>query len=235
MRVVITGASSGIGSELALLLAARKYALVLSARRTELLEKLAKEAREAGAREVAVVHWDAAANDDLGALFSGLEELSGRGEIVLVNAAGTASFGEFADADFSRAVEIVQTNLLGTMKATHEILPLMLADGKGQIVNILSVAATHIFPGAAAYCASKAGALAFTRSLNAEVRAKGVRVSAVIPGATDTPLWEGKGWVPPKEDMLSSRAVAEAIRDLLEMPRDRSVDELHLMPPKGIL
>lgn len=235
MRIVVTGASSGIGSELSQLLARNGHALVLAARRTEALTSVAEACRAAGAPEVAVVQWDASNHAHRGRLTRGVEELSPNGELGLVNAAGVAIFGEFATSDFNKIEEMVLTNLLGTMSATRELLPLMLADRSGQVINVLSISATQSFPGAAGYCASKAGALAFTRALNAEVRTKGVRVSAVIPGAVDTPLWDGKGWVPPREDMLTPQSVAEAIRDLMHMPRDRSVDELHLMPPLGVL
>lgn len=235
MRAVITGATGGIGSDLAALLAGAHHALVLAGRHKETLEQLADHCRSQGASEVAIAQWDALQDIAAGRLSKALEELTPQGEIVLVNGAGVASFGEFSSSDFGSIRAMVDINLIGTMGATRELLPLMIADGTGQIVNILSVAATHDFPGAAGYCASKAGALAFTRALNAEIRGKGVRVTAIIPGATDTPLWEGKGWVPPKADMLSSRAVADVIFDLLSMPKDRSVDELHLMPPKGVL
>ena len=125
--------------------------------------------------------------------------------------------------------------LLGPMLMCQDVLPWMLHLGKGQIVNVLSIAAEVPFSGGAAYGAAKAGMLHFGRALAAEYRSKGIRITSLLPGSTDTPLWEGKEWVPPREDMLSSHAVAEMIRDLIRMPSDRTIDHLVLMPPKGVL
>jgi NAD(P)-dependent dehydrogenase (short-subunit alcohol dehydrogenase family) len=131
--------------------------------------------------------------------------------------------------------QTLKINLMAPIYAIHAALPWMLEAGGGKIVNVLSIAAVHTFPGSGAYAASKAGLLALGRSVAADYRSQGVRVTAILPGSVDTPLWEGKSFVPNREDMLTREAVAETIRDVVLMPQDRSVDELLLMPPKGIL
>ena len=83
--------------------------------------------------------------------------------------------------------------------------------------------------------ASKAGLLAAARGWQAEYRRTGLRITNLLPGATDTPIWDGGSFIPERNDMLPAAAVAEAIRDLILSPSDRNVDELTLMPPKGIL
>ncbi len=157
------------------------------------------------------------------------------GEIVLVNAAGVASFGDFVSQPWTDVAYQIDMNLLVPMRLCHTLLPLMLDSGSGQIINVLSIAATHAFSGATSYGASKAGLLAAGRNLAAEYRRQGIRVTALLPGATDTPIWDGQGFVPPRAEMLTAEAVGQAIADLVRLPPDRVVDELTLMPPKGIL
>jgi short-subunit dehydrogenase len=225
-RVVVTGASSGIGRATALLAAQRGFEVVAVARRADRLASMASESTTTRILTHALdLNGD---QSSLIALVTGLTPAP----LALVNAAGVAEFGDFASVDARRMVE---TNLIAPIRLIQALLPLMLESGSGQIVNVLSVAATTIFPGAAAYSASKAGLLAAGRSLAAEVRRKGIRVTSILPGAVDTPIWDGASFVPAREDMLSAEAVAQAIVDILSLPPDRNVDELTLMPPKGIL
>jgi NAD(P)-dependent dehydrogenase (short-subunit alcohol dehydrogenase family) len=125
--------------------------------------------------------------------------------------------------------------MIGPMQLCKFAIPWMLRAGGGHIVNVLSIAATHPFSGAAAYCASKAGLHMFGKALAAEYRGRGIRVTSLLPGSTDTPLWDKQSFQPSREDMLPARAVAECIRDVILSPPDRSYDEIVLMPPKGIL
>ena len=75
----------------------------------------------------------------------------------------------------------------------------------------------------------------FSRVLSKEYRGKGVRVTSVLPGSTDTAIWDGMADYPPREEMLPASAVAETIRDAINAPRDRSIDEVVITPPKGVL
>lgn len=226
----MTGAGSGIGRATAALLAAEGWTVFAAGRRLPLLEALASESGAvpiqcdvtvAGARAALVeaAFGDSAPGDRL----------------ALVNAAGSAVFAPLAEMSSADVQGQLEANLLGPAALCQAVLPAMKRAGAGRIVNVLSIAARHAFPGAAAYGAAKAGLLQFGKSLALEVRAEGIQVSAVLPGATDTPLWGGSAFVPDRADMLTAEAVAEAIRDILTMPKDRVVDELVLMPPKGIL
>jgi len=232
-RTVITGASSGIGRETAMLLAKEGHSLVLNARRENLLHELAEACLAQGAPNASVAAGDVTDQRTAQNIAASAGQLEG--ELVLVNNAGFAGFGEFHEADIEGAVLMVDVMLSGTMRTTHALLPLMLADGRGTVVNVLSLAANTEFEGAAAYCAAKAGALMFSRVLSREYRQKGVRVTSILPGSTDTPIWDGMESHPPREDMLPASAVAEAIRDAINAPRDRAIDEIVLTPPKGIL
>jgi len=235
MRIVITGASSGIGRETALKLAKEGHVLVLASRSKNLLEELAGQCRKIGAPEVAVCVWDATSRDQDQLLADSLLQLSTADPIALVHSSGVAHFGDYVASDPIDIHNMVLVNLLGIMRAVRELLPLMIADKRGKIINVSSIAATNTFPGAAGYCASKTGALAFMRCIAAEVREQGIQVTSLVLGSTDTPLWKGKSWMPTVEDMLTASSVAETIADLIKIPEDRNVDEIHLLPPKGIL
>ena len=231
-RVVVTGASSGIGYETALMLAEKGHHLVLVARRKELLAKLAELCKGHGV-EVRTACMDVGLFE-CGELMESVRKL-GDGEPVLVNNAGTAVFGDFHGVDFASHWEQMNVNLGGTMAATHAILPLMLEHGSGQLINVLSIAAETVFPGAAVYSASKAGVRQFGRCLSEEYRKSGLRVTNILPGAVNTPLWDRQAGHPPKELMLSARAVAEAIVGVIDLPADRVVEEIRLTPPHGVL
>lgn len=233
-RVIVCGASSGIGRSTALALAAPDVELVLAARRRQLLEGLAAECEAKGARTV--VHAsDVTQFTDCEELVRTASAMPGECQPVLVNSAGVADFGDFASSDVTNLESQIRTNLIGPLFACRAFVPWALQVGSGQVVNVLSIAAAMALPGAAVYSASKAGVLMLGKTLAAEYRKQGLRVTNILPGATDTPIWEGKEFIPPREDMLSVVAVAEAIRDIVLMPEDRNVDELVLMPPKGIL
>lgn len=222
-QIVITGASSGIGAATAELISGHGQ-LVLVGRDANRL------------RDVAVRCHDAitVATDltlDVAPVVGVLTQSQHR---VLVNCAGIAEYGPYHEQPWSIIERQIQINLVAPMQLSHALMPWLLG-GQGQIINVLSIAASQTFPGAAAYMASKAGLLAAARSWQAEYRRSGLRITNLLPGATNTPIWDGGAFIPERTDMLPASAVAEAIRDLILSPSDRNVDELTLMPPKGIL
>lgn len=224
MRLLVTGASSGIGRALVEQMA-DQVSITMMARRADLLAEL--EARTGAS----AVSGDVSNYEDCVRFVAAAP---GDGELALVNCAGNASFGSFHQASWESIVNQVEVNLLGMMAACHAAIPEMLKAGSGQIINVLSITSTMVFPGSAGYSSAKAGGLMFTKILNAEYRRQGIRCTALLPGAVDTPIWDGQAH-PPREEMLSANAVAGAIKDLLLMPKDRAVDELVLMPPRGVL
>src|SRR5262249_7312971 len=129
----------------------------------------------------------------------------------------------------------LRANLTGTFLACRAALRPMLAQGAGQIVNILSIAAKVAFPGAAAYCASKWGALGFTRVLAAELRRHGIPVTAFCPPSVEPSFWEGIESHPDFARMLRPEDVGEAVAFILEQPPGIVTDEIVVMPPEGIL
>ncbi len=233
-RTVITGASSGIGRATALLLARDGHSLVLNARREHELQTLAESCLSGGACAVAVVAGDISDPDTAPQLADAVA-MSGPGEVVLVNNAGTASFGPFHEMPIETSLKMVEIILGGAMRAAHALLPTMLEYGSGTVINVLSIAARQDFGGSQAYSAAKAGLASFSRTLSLDNRRQGVRVTSLLPGATDTPLWDEIETHPAREDMLSARAVAETIKYLIDLPRDRVIDEIVMTPVKGTL
>ena len=231
---IVTGASRGIGRETALLLSEHDCDLVLAARSESALQKVARECDTAGAN-VTVVKCDLTADCACQTLIEKAKSVGGDHYPVLINNAGVADFGSFDRQPFEVFEKHVQTNYLVAARLCHAAIPWMLEAGGGQIINVLSIAAKHSFSGAAAYCSSKAALYMMGQVLAQEYRARGIRITSLIPGSTDTPLWDSIIAKPEVRDMLPATAVAEAIQDLVLMPKDRNVDELVIMPPNGIL
>jgi short-subunit dehydrogenase len=105
----------------------------------------------------------------------------------------------------------------------------------GVIVNNLSIAAKRVFPGSSAYNASKHGALGFTNTLREELREQGIRVIALLPGATDTAIWKTLWPDAPRKKMMSPKTVAEAVVNALLVPTESTVEELTILPSAGTL
>jgi short-subunit dehydrogenase len=103
------------------------------------------------------------------------------------------------------------------------------------IVNNLSIAAERVFPGSAAYNASKHGALGFTDTLREELRPKGIRVIALMPGATDTAIWDTLWPKAPRRKMMSSDTVASVVVNALLVPENSVVEKIVIMPAGGAL
>ena len=129
--------------------------------------------------------------------------------------------------------DVIATNLTGMFLVTRAALPLMKRGGI--IVNNLSVAAKQVFPNSAAYNASKHGALGFTNTLREELREKGIRVTALLPGATDTDIWNTFWPGAPRKRMIRPEAIAQAVVAALKMPAETSVDEIFITPSAGAL
>jgi len=185
MYTLITGASGGIGHDLALLAAANGKNLVLAARSVDKLEQLAENIRENYKVEVITVDVDLSDVTGVNALISFVEKQDIKIE-ALINNAGFGDFADFAKADLSKNLEMIRLNISALTQLSHFALQGMLKAGNGKIMNIASTAAFMPGPGMAVYYASKAFVLSFSEALTHELKGTGVTVTALCPGPTDT-------------------------------------------------
>jgi short-subunit dehydrogenase len=180
--VLITGASSGIGRELAVQLAARAGAIVLIARRAGRLEALRAELLARHPQlHVLVAQADLSDETDVDRVLSEVRDRVGPVDI-LVNNAGVGDQALFDRADWRRTRQVLQTNVLAVARLTAALVPLMVARGRGGVLNIGSGAGLAVMPAAAAYCASKHFIDGFSEALRADLAGTGVVVTQVCPG-----------------------------------------------------
>ena len=182
---LITGASGGIGEELARLFAGRGYDLVLVARSERKLQSLSGELCRAHGIQSRVLAADLA---DSGAPPRVFETLQQKGVAidVLVNNAGFGACGAYAEIDYPVEARMIQVNIVALAHLTRLFLPAMLARRNGKILNVASTAAYVPGPFMAVYYASKAFVLSFSEAIAEETRGSGVTVTALIPGPTET-------------------------------------------------
>jgi uncharacterized protein len=185
MYTLITGASGGIGRDLALFAAANGKNLVLAARSADKLEQLAENIRGNYKVEVIIVDVDLSEATGVISLISNIEKLEFQLE-ALINNAGFGDFGDFAKADLAKNMEMIRLNISALTQLSHFALQGMLKAGKGQIMNVASIVAFMPGPGMAVYYASKAYVLSFSEALSRELKGSGVTVTALCPGPTDT-------------------------------------------------
>jgi short-subunit dehydrogenase len=182
---LITGASSGIGLELACLFARDGYDLVLVARNKASLENLARELRcEYGVRATVILQ-DLANSSAAQAILEQLKYESIEID-VLVNNAGTQVYGEFATSSLEKQLAMIQVNVNSLVHLTHLLLPGMIRRGHGRILNVGSTGSFAPGPLNAVYCATKAFVLSLSEAIGAEVSGTGVMVTVLCPGPTKT-------------------------------------------------
>ena len=203
---LVTGASAGIGRELARLAAKDGHDLVLVARRRDRLAELSAELTAAHGVQVTLIDTDLS---DHAAPAAIAERLRTEGKAVdfLINNAGFGTCGPFAQAVLDREVEMIHLNIRALVQLTHAFLPGMVARRSGRILNVASVAGFVPGPYMATYYASKAFVLSFTEALACELSGSGVTITASCPGPTKTEFSEVAGNA---RTQLFSNSVAQA-------------------------
>lgn len=236
--VIITGASSGIGAEIARTLAAEGAAVVLAARTMSKLERVAAELAATGAATMALPT-DVTRETDCQALVSAVVDAFGRLD-VLVNNAGYAPPASLPDTTEAIWDATIDSCLKGVFLMTRAVVPHMLENGGGTVVNISSVAGKAGFENRTAYCAAKWGVHGFTEALRAELGRQNIRAHLICPAAVATPWWDTANNPQPLDvldKMIKPEEVAEAVCWVLTQPDRLQIDEvvlkLHRSPWAG--
>lgn len=204
---LITGASEGIGRELARVFARHGHALALVARNRERLESLAEELRTQYRVRVHVLACDLLDDAAPHELARALEERSFDVN-VLVNNAGVMDVGRFADLEETAILAELQLNAMVPIRLCRIFLPAMLARGRGRILNVASTAAFQAMPQLSTYAATKACLLTFGEGVAEELAGTGVTLTTLAPGPVDTRLWDGARHAAPALSRLLPTGVA---------------------------
>ncbi|MES2454238.1 MAG: SDR family oxidoreductase [Bacteroidota bacterium] len=210
---LITGATSGIGYELAKLFAADGYNLVIVARDQDHLDARAAELKQNGVSVIPIAK-DLFDPEEAFALYADLQS-QGIAIDVLVNNAGQGVYGEFEETDIDRELDIINLNISSLVVLTKLFLKDMVEQNSGKILNTASIASKTPGPWQAVYHGTKAFVLSFTEAIREELRDTEITVTALMPGVTDTDFFN-------KADMLDSKAVQdkEAMADPADVAKD---------------
>lgn len=189
---LITGASSGIGYELAKLFIKDNYALVIVSKDAQKLKEIAKEFRKQGATNVTVLAKDLSIAGTAAEVYNETKQ-KGIHIDVLVNDAGVGEYGLFKETDLEKELAIIQLNISSLVHLTKLYLKDMLAEQSGRILNLSSVAAYQPTPKLAVYAATKAFVLSFTDAIGRELKDSNINVTTLIPKSTDTDFFNKAG------------------------------------------
>lgn len=231
-NVWITGASSGIGKAAAKEFARTGAKVFITSRRKSELERVNSELKdEKLAVEVFPCNIASSANVEQTA-----KKILANNQIdCLINNAGITSFKLAEENSINEINDIIQTNLLGPIYAIKSVLPSMIKNGGGTIINILSVVTKKVFTRSSAYSASKHGLLGYTNSLREEVRKYNIRIINVVPGATQTAMWNAEMREKYGERMMSADEIAHVIVWLYLQKGNIVTEEIVLRPMLGDL
>src|SRR5438309_6721502 len=236
--VLITGASSGFGAAAARAFARQGSKLLLGARRVDRLEAVATEAKKAGSPAAHLHALDVAQTKSVNEFVAWVKTQTARLDVLINNAGGAKGLDTVAQAKDEDWEFMMQTNVLGVLRMTRALLPLMVNNPGSSIINIGSIAGRTAYEGGAAYCAAKAGELQITRTLRLELSGTGVRVSTVDPGFAETEFslvrFKGDATRAKKvyEGMtpLSAEDIAETLVWVASRPPHVCIDEMVIKP-----
>jgi NAD(P)-dependent dehydrogenase (short-subunit alcohol dehydrogenase family) len=229
---LVTGGNKGIGLAIAEALAAEGCKVIIAGRDRAALRTATTQVSKHG-HPVLPIEADVSDEISVVRMFEEIRRRFGRLDILVNNAGIAGATPTIVDTHLDAWQKIIATNLTGTFLCTRAALPLMKPGAS--IVNNLSVAAEMAFPGMPAYIASKHGALGFTKALRLETKDRGIRVIALLPGATDTDIWDQFYPDAPREKMMAPESVASALIAALRLPADSNVEHLRIVQTAEIL
>ncbi|MDD8019212.1 MAG: SDR family NAD(P)-dependent oxidoreductase [Bacteroidota bacterium] len=222
---IVTGASKGIGRAIALMLSKHDVNVVLAARNAESLLKLKKEIERNGGT-AAAIPTDVTSEQAVKNLVFETEKQFGKIDI-LINNAGVGVFSNVVDMETADYDEMMNVNLKGVFLCSRAVLPTMMKQKSGEIINVASLAGKNSFAGGSVYAATKWGLIGFARSLMLEVREHNIRVVTICPGSVNTNFADKERDEPL---LIQPEDVAETVLFALTMPGRVNVSELDIRP-----
>jgi 3-oxoacyl-[acyl-carrier protein] reductase len=233
-NVWITGANRGIGAALARKLTKTGATLILSSSSTESMRKIMPEFVEYP--KVFFMPFDLRSEDEAKRMYEKINITLEKVDI-LINNAGYGKFANFTDLSSEEMNNMIDTNFKGLYYMTKLVLPDMIKEKNGIIINILSVVLKKIFTGSSIYAASKAAVLAMDRSLREEVRKDGIKIVDIFPGATETDIWTDKQREKFGQRMMQPEDVADGIIKVIDLAMNKRlmIEEIVLRPQGGDL
>lgn len=228
--VVVTGGSRGIGLAIARACAGEGASIAMVGRHADALHRASR--RIAG--DIQTIAADITQPKHVGRVFGRIRERFGRID-ALVNNAGVFTYKPFVRTTLADWRRNIETNLTAVFLTTRAALPLFARSQGPHLVNILSVSSREAVPKCSAYTASKFGALGLTRVLRQELRELGIRVTAVLPGATNTRLMDEFDFPVQRHQIVQPEDVAAVVLAALVTPARTTVEEIVLTPSRGSL
>jgi short-subunit dehydrogenase len=232
-KAVITGATKGIGRAIAESLAAEGYDIAVCSRNAEDLSAMQKDFAVRFPHIIFLGHVaDVCKKSDVLGFAQAVENQWQKVDI-LVNNAGTYLPGAIHTEGEGRLETLMETNVYSAYYLSRALLPLMIAQKKGYIFNMCSIASTTAYPNGGSYSISKFALLGFSKNLREELKPLGIKVCAILPGATWSDSWAG--FEAPEERLMQPRDIAEVITAALRMSAGAVIEDIVLRPQLGDL
>lgn len=184
-KVLITGASSGIGLAMAYRFSLEGYDLILTGRRKNRLEELAQDIHQSNGTDIKILVFDVRNQDDVKVQLESLPEEWKTIDILINNAGLAKGLSTVDQGNTDHWDQMIDTNIKGLLYVTRIVSPWMIEAGKGHIINIGSIAGKEVYPNGNVYCATKFAVDALTRAIRIDLHTKGIRVSQISPGAVE--------------------------------------------------
>jgi len=235
---LITGATSGFGHAIALRLAGLGYNLIITGRRSERLDKLSKQLISDYSIQVISLCFDVRDNAACTLAFESLPPAFQKIDILVNNAGLAAGASPFQESDLADYEQMIDTNVKGLLYMTKLVVPGMIKQQSGLIINLSSIAGIEVYPNGSVYCASKHAVNAITKGLRLDLVKHGIKVSSVSPGMAETEFsiirYHGDeekakavyaGLIP-----LNAKDIADAIEFIVTRPTHVSINDIQINP-----
>ncbi len=235
---LITGATSGIGLETALLLAQNNYNLILTGRRNDRLAELRERLQSSSEARVLMLNFDIRNRKETETALESIPQEWRAVDLLINNAGLAAGLAPINSADVDDWENMIDTNVKGLLYTSRIVSSWMIENGKGHIINISSIAGKETYPNGTVYCGTKHAVSAISKAMRVELLPYGIKVSTIAPGAVETEFSlvrfrgdkERANNVYKGFDPLTAKDIAETILFIASRPAHVNIDDLLIMP-----